>query len=77
MSRLGYYGDSGLAEMLHEELMRKGLARKSDDGVSIPMHPMVRSLVLVLLSQILREPGRARGFDLAPATDHPKLVKAT
>jgi hypothetical protein len=40
------------------------------------MHPMIRSLVLVLLSQILREPGRELGFDLAPATDRPELVGA-
>jgi hypothetical protein len=37
---------------------------------------MVRSLVLVLLAQILRQPGRDKGFDLAPATDRPKLVDA-
>jgi hypothetical protein len=76
MSRLGYRGDVGLAQMIFEELKRKGLAKDSEDGVSIPMHPMVRSLVLVLLAQILREPARDRGYDLAPATDRPKLVGA-
>jgi hypothetical protein len=40
------------------------------------MHPMVRSLVLVLLAQILREPARALGFDLSPATDRPAIVDA-
>jgi hypothetical protein len=43
MSRLGYYGDSGLSEMLHEELMRKGLARKSDDGVRAAHHARDKS----------------------------------
>jgi hypothetical protein len=76
MSRLGYRGDVGLADMIYEELKRKGLAKESEDGVSIPMHPLVRSLVLVLLAQILRQPGREKGFDLAPATDRPKLVEA-
>lgn len=75
-SRLGGYGDEGLAAMIRDELIQRGLARKSEDGKSIPMHPMIRSLVLVLLSQILREPGRALGFDLAPATDRPALVEA-
>jgi hypothetical protein len=76
MSRLGYRGDVGLADMIFEELKRKGLAKDSEDGVSIPMHPMVRSLVLVLLAQILRQPGRGKGIDLAPATDRPQLVEA-
>src|SRR5205809_2312700 len=35
MSRMGFYGDRGLAEMLFEELESRGLARKSKDGVSI------------------------------------------
>jgi hypothetical protein len=75
-SRLGGYGDEGLAAMIRDELIQRGLARKSEDGKSIPMHPMVRSLVLVLLAQILREPGRALGFDLSPATDRPAIVDA-
>src|SRR5437588_1345599 len=32
MSRFGYYGDEGLADMLFEELASRGLARKSKDG---------------------------------------------
>lgn len=76
MSRLGFSGDEGLGKMLHEELMQRGLAKTSVDGVSIPMRPMVRSLVLVLLSQILRQKGVAMGMDLVPATDMTELVKA-
>lgn len=75
-SRLGSYGDQGLAEMIFEELKAKGLARDTEDGVSIPMHPMVRSLVLVLLAQILRLQGEKLGLELSPATDHPGLVDA-
>jgi hypothetical protein len=75
-SRLGFYGDRGLAQMILEELKTRGLARDSEDGVSIPMHPAVRALILVLLSQILRPKGPDLGFDLSPATDRPELVRA-
>jgi hypothetical protein len=75
-SRLGGYGDEGLANMILEELKIRGLARDSEDGVSIPMHPAVRSLILVLLAQILRPKGRELGLDLSPATDRPDVVQA-
>lgn len=73
-SRLGYWGDSGLAEMLFEELEARGLARPSTDGQSIPMHPMVRALVLVLLAQILHATMTKRGVLLSPVTDRGELV---
>ena len=76
MSRMGYYGDRGLAEMLFEELESRGLARKSKDGVSIPLHPQVRYLILVLLAQILRPRGSSMGLDLSPATDQFRIVRA-
>lgn len=76
MSRLGYYGDEGLAKMIFEELKQRGLARDTEDGVSIPMHPLVRSLVLTLLSQILRAKGPHLNMELCPATDRAKLVEA-
>lgn len=75
-SRLGGYGDEGLARMILDELKTRNLAEDTRDGVSIPMHPMVRSLVLVLLAQILRPSGKGQGLDLAPATDRPELVGA-
>ena len=75
-SRLGGYGDRGLADMIHTELKNRGLARDTADGVSIPMHPMVRSLVLVLLAQILRPHGMRLGIELSPATDRPEIVDA-
>jgi len=75
-SRLGYYGDEGLYSMIFEELKARGLAKDSKDNVSIPMHPMVRSLVLVLLSQILRPYGSKIDADLNPVTDMGNLVQA-
>lgn len=76
MSRMGYYGDRGLATMLYEELHARGLAKPSQDGVSIPLHPMVRYLILVLLAQILRPRGASMGLDLSPSTDQFKVVRA-
>lgn len=75
-SRLGSYGDPGLAEGIFRELKARKLARDTEDGKSIPMHPMVRGLVLVMLSQILRPYGPGLGFELSPATDRFKLVDA-
>lgn len=76
MSRLGYYGDQGLGKMIVAELKQRGLARDTEDGVSIPLHPMVRSLVLTLLSQVLRSHGAKIGAELSPVTDRPQLVQA-
>jgi hypothetical protein len=74
MSRLGYTGDERLAEMLFKELKKRGLARETEDGVSIPMHPTVRSLVLTLLSQILRSYGPKMHAELNPVTDRSRLI---
>jgi hypothetical protein len=76
MSRMGYSGDQGLAQMIFEELRQRNLARESEDGVSIPVHPSVRSLILILLSQILRPYGATINAELSPATDSPALVTA-
>lgn len=76
MSRLGFRGDSDLAGMIFEELESRQLARKTEDGVSIPLHPAVRALVLVLLAQILRPYGSGMGLDLSPVTDQTRLVGA-
>ena len=76
MSRLGSYGDEGLYNMIFDELKKRGLAKESKDKVSIPMHPKVRSLVLVLLSQILRPYGSTINANLSPATDSGEMVMA-
>lgn len=76
MSRLGSFGDEGLFTMIFEELRKRGLAKDTEDGVSIPMHPKVRSLVLVLLSQILRPYGDRINANLSPATDLDNMVRA-
>ena len=76
MSRLGYYGDKKLADLIFQELKARGLADDSEDGVSIPMHGTVRALILVLLAQILRPKGVDMGMTLSPATDRPCLVDA-
>jgi len=76
LSRLGAYGDPNVTEAILKELRSQGLAKNSEDGVSIPMHPIVRNLILVLLAQILRSKGGAIGFDLSPTTDWPQLVES-
>lgn len=76
MSRMGYYGDSKIAKRLYAALKKRGLARPTEDGVSIPLHPMVRYLILVLLAQILRQQGPELGLDLSPATDQPRIMRA-
>lgn len=76
MSRMGFYGHRELAEQLYDALRSKGLAAESKDGFSVPLHPQIRYLILVLLSQILRTKGTALGFELCPATDMPKVVDA-
>lgn len=75
-SRFGGFGDSELSEMIIEELKDRGLARDSEDGVSIPLHPKVRLLVLVILSQILPPLGPKFGLALEPTTDQSKWVNA-
>jgi hypothetical protein len=76
MSRLGFDGDSGLAQMIFEELKARNLATDSKDGVSIPLHPKVRRLVLVLLAQILRSRGLGGGAELNPVTDMARIVES-
>ena len=76
MSRLGYYGDRDLAAVIFQELKSRGLAEDSKDGVSIPMHRTVRTLILVLLAQIIRPRGESMGLTLSPTTDQPHLVNA-
>ena len=73
-SRLGGYGDEAIAQSILRDLKKRGLARDTEDGVSIPMHPLVRSTILTFLAQILRQKGPSLGIDLCPATDQRRLV---
>src|ERR1700729_3072827 len=50
-SRMGWDADIELSQMIIEELTAKNLAYPSRDGVSVPLHPVVRTTFLVLLSQ--------------------------
>ena len=68
-SRIGYGVDVGLADMLVEELEAKGLARPSEDGASIPLHPSVRTTILAILGQLSRVTGARKGLSVHPATN--------
>jgi hypothetical protein len=68
LSRTGSRRNS-LADQLLQKLIERGLAMESDDGVSIPMHPNVRSTYLVILAQLAREMGGRQGLDLHPVTN--------
>jgi hypothetical protein len=69
MSRMGFYGDRGLFDMIVDELRGRGLARRSADGVSIPLHPIVRRAYLLLLAQFARHAGSRHALDLHPTTN--------
>jgi hypothetical protein len=75
-SRLGYFGDETLARSIFRELEKRGLAQDAGDGHTLHTHPQVRTLILVLLAQILRPYGEKINADLSPATDVPHLVAA-
>ncbi len=75
-SRLGGTADAGLTEIILEQLRDRGLARQTEDGVSIPVHPAVRAFVLVVLPQLLRAPAEAAGYALQPASMQPRSVRA-
>ena len=74
-SRLGYGADVDLAESLVSELTAKGLARPSEDGVSIPLHPTVRTTILVLLAQLARSASNEPYLYVHPATNNVKAIR--
>jgi len=75
-SRLGGVVDGGLTDVVVGLLQDRGLAGKSADGVSVPLHPAVRAMVLVLLPQLLRAPAEAAGYALQPVCTQPRTVRA-
>lgn len=73
-SRIGYGADIALADFLVDELEARGLARPSEDGVSIPLHPHVRTTILVVLAQLSRVAGKKRGMTIHPVTNSTEAV---
>lgn len=69
-SRMGYGANVELAQSLVDELQNKGLAKPSEDGVSIPLHPTVRTTILVILGQLSRSAGKKREMTIHPTTNH-------
>ena len=67
-SRIGYGADVDLAESLVSELRAKGLAKPTEDGVSIPLHPSVRTTILVILAQLARSAGTKQNLSVHPST---------
>src|SRR5438128_10611551 len=74
-SRLGGDADAELTEIVLEQLRDRGLARQSEDGVSVPLHPAVRAFVLVVLPQLLRTPAEAAGYALQPVSMQPRIAQ--
>jgi hypothetical protein len=75
-SRMGWDADVELATMLIDELVARGLARPSEDGVSVPLHPAVRETILVILAQLARAAGHRAGLSLQPVTMCPDAIEA-
>lgn len=75
-SRLGSGASAELTEIVLEQLRDRGLAKHSTDGVSVPLHPVIRSFVLVILPQLLRGPAEAAGLSLQPVSTRPQLLTA-
>lgn len=69
MSRMGYGAIEDIANRVYVELERRGLASQTEDGVSIPMHPAIRSVYLVVMAQLAREAGARHELDLHPVTN--------
>ena len=74
LSRGSATGRTQSCGILGGELRQRGLARPSEDGVSIPLHPEVRTTILVILGQLARRAGDRRGMAVHPATDYPKAA---
>ena len=73
-SRLGSGVDVDLANFLVDELKARHLARPSEDGVSIPLHPTVRTTILVILGQLSRVAGSIRSVAIHPTTNDPSAI---
>ena len=74
-SRIGYGADVDLAESLVAELQAKGLAKPTEDDVSIPLHPAVRTTILVILAQLARSAGNKHNLSIHPATNDGRAMR--
>ena len=74
-SRIGYAADFDLAEAIVSKLKARGLAKPSEDGVSIPLHPAVRTTILVVLGQLSRSAGNAPYLYFHPTTNETTAVR--
>jgi hypothetical protein len=71
MSRMGYGAIRDIAQKVYVALAERGLARETQDDVSIPMHPEIRALYLIILAQLAREAGSRHHLDLHPRDQRP------
>ncbi len=74
-SRMGYGADVDLAESLVSELRARGLAKPSEDGVSVPLQPTVRTTILVILAQLARATGDKQNLSIHPATNDKRALQ--
>ena len=65
-----------VARQVLDKLKSRGLAIDTEDGVSIPMHRVVRAVYLVALAQLARETGERHGLDLHPVTNAPATIES-
>jgi hypothetical protein len=75
MSRMGQRDANTRASWIYESLVERGLAKETEDGVSIPLHPAIRNLYLVILAQQAREAGAKHQLDLHPVTNSGSAAK--
>lgn len=75
-SRLGGAAPTGMTDTVLRHLRDRGLARETQDGVSVPLHPSVRTLVLVVLPQLVRHTAEAAGYALQPAGGNTRTARA-
>jgi hypothetical protein len=75
-SRLGGFGDEEMAQHIIAELRRRGLAGETRDGHSYPIHEAVRSLILAVLPQLIKNSAEAQGFAIQPLVYRPIMLDA-
>lgn len=73
-SKLGFGPEMELAQMIIDELKRRGLAKGSENEKMILIHSKVRGLILTLLAHIIKPYGDSIGLNLNPVTDRFQLV---